>query len=105
MAFNSPPSLPPSLLQVEGLQLEGCSFDGSRLFENQRDSPSLVAMPPCTVAWVTKEATPPYPPSEVVSLPVYHSSDRDRLVICVDVPFSGVKVQWVQSGVALFLKN
>lgn len=41
-------------VKVGGLQLEGCSFDGSRLSENQRDSPSVSAVPPCQVAWIPK---------------------------------------------------
>lgn len=39
-------------VKIGGLQLEGCSFDGTRLSENQRDSPSISAIPPCMVAWI-----------------------------------------------------
>uniref|UniRef100_A0A8C9SU16 Dynein cytoplasmic 2 heavy chain 1 n=1 Tax=Scleropages formosus TaxID=113540 RepID=A0A8C9SU16_SCLFO len=40
--------IPEAKLQVKvgGLQLEGCSFDGSCLSENQHDSPSVSAVPP-----------------------------------------------------------
>ena len=41
-------------IKLGGIQLEGCSFDGTRLSENQHDSPSVSAIPPCVVAWVTK---------------------------------------------------
>lgn len=41
-------------VKLGGLQLEGCSFDGKRLSENQHDSPSVSAIPPCDVAWVQK---------------------------------------------------
>ena len=41
-------------IKLGGIQLEGCSFDGNRLSENQHDSPSVSAIPPCVVAWVTK---------------------------------------------------
>ena len=41
-------------IKLGGIQLEGCSFDGTRLSENQHDSPSVSAIPPCAVAWVTK---------------------------------------------------
>ena len=66
--------------------MEGCSFDGSKLTENSYDSPSMVAFPPCMVAWVTSEALPPYPPAECLSVPVYQSGRRERLLTCVDVP-------------------
>lgn len=49
LCFSSSPSLFP---QVGGLQLEGCSFDGVHLCENQHDSPSVSAVPPCYMAWV-----------------------------------------------------
>ena len=89
--------------------MEGCSFDGSRLLENKRDSPSVTTMPTCSVAWVTKDTPPPYPDGECLSLPIYFSAERDKLVACLDVPCgSGAingKAQWVQTGAALFLKN
>lgn len=34
--------------------MEGCSFDGNTLTENQRDSPSVSAIPTAAVAWVPK---------------------------------------------------
>ena len=95
--------------QIGGLQLEGCSFDGSQLTENCHDSPSVVAMPPCMVAWVTKDAPPPYPQGECLSLPVYQSGSREKLVTCVDVPCgsggSGERGTWIQNNPALFLNN
>ena len=92
--------------QIGGLQLEGCSFDSARLVENRHDSPSVVAMPPCMVSWVTKETPPLYPPGECLSLPVYQSSSRERLVTCVDVPCgSGGRGTWLQNNPALFLNN
>ena len=95
--------IPIVLYQIGGLQLEGCSFDGSRLTENSHDSPSVVAMPPCMVAWVTKDAPPPYPSSECLSLPVYQSGSRERLVTCVDVPCG--RETWLQNNPALFLSS
>ena len=37
-----------------GIMLEGCTFDGNRLAENQRDSPSFTEIPACKVAWIKK---------------------------------------------------
>ena len=100
MYVSSPP-------QVCGLLLEGCSFDGSRLLENQRDSLSVSIVPPCSVAWVTKDTTPPYNPTECISLPLYYSAERYKLVTCMDVPAGtgASKTLWIQSGAAFFLKN
>ena len=35
-----------------GLQIEGATFDGSRLLKNNSNSPSIGAAPLCTVAWM-----------------------------------------------------
>lgn len=40
------------VFQVGALQLEGCSFDGVCLCENQHNSPSVSAIPTCYLAWV-----------------------------------------------------
>jgi len=84
-------------LQVGDLQLEGFSFQGGRLLENQLNSPSVVAMPTCLVAWVNKDTPPPYPEAECVLLPIYSSSDRDKLVACLDVPCGGPRVSGYSS--------
>ncbi len=93
--------------QVGGLQLEGCSFDGSRLIENQRDSPSLCTVPPATVAWVANDTLSLYSAGQYISLPVYYSSNREKLVTCLDVPLpAGVGLeQWIRCAPAMFLKN
>uniref|UniRef100_A0A8C4RQF1 Cytoplasmic dynein 2 heavy chain 1 n=1 Tax=Erpetoichthys calabaricus TaxID=27687 RepID=A0A8C4RQF1_ERPCA len=41
-------------VKIGGLQLEGCSFDGNRLSESQHDSPSVSAVPPCYMAWISQ---------------------------------------------------
>ncbi|XP_069495113.1 cytoplasmic dynein 2 heavy chain 1 isoform X2 [Ambystoma mexicanum] len=94
-------------LQVEitGLQLEGCTFDGNRLSENQHDSPSVSSMRSCFVAWILQNANGPYSPEECISLPVYTSVERDSVVTNIDVPCGGHQDQWIQCGAALFLKN
>ena len=47
-------------IQVGELYLEGCTFDGKRLLENERNSPTVAAIPACNMAWVQK-VTLPYP--------------------------------------------
>ncbi|XP_067663541.1 cytoplasmic dynein 2 heavy chain 1-like isoform X1 [Haliotis asinina] len=92
-------------VKIGGLQLEGCSFDGSRLSENQRDSPSVAAIPPCVVAWIPKESSDPYSSDESILVPIYYSSARDRIVARLNIPCGGNQSQWLQCGAALFLRN
>ncbi|NXA12552.1 DYHC2 protein, partial [Sapayoa aenigma] len=90
---------------ISGLQLEGCRFDGNRLSENLHDSPSVSSVLPCYMAWIPQDAYGPYSPEECISLPVYSSIERDRVVANIDVPCGGNQDQWIQCGAALFLKN
>ncbi|NXI65822.1 DYHC2 protein, partial [Anseranas semipalmata] len=92
-------------VKISGLQMEGCSFDGNRLSENLHDSPSVSSVLPCYMAWIPQDAYGPYSPEECVSLPVYTSMERDRVVTNIDVPCGGNQDQWIQCGAALFLKN
>ncbi|XP_057206860.1 cytoplasmic dynein 2 heavy chain 1 isoform X3 [Triplophysa rosa] len=91
-------------VKVGGLQLEGCSFDGSRLAESHHDSPSVSAVPACYMAWIPQSAVGSYSPEECISLPVYSSSERLRVVTNVQLPCAGAHDMWIQSGAALFLK-
>ncbi|KAL2095875.1 hypothetical protein ACEWY4_008023 [Coilia grayii] len=92
-------------VKVGGLKLEGCSFDGSRLSENQHDSPSVSAVPSCYMAWIPQSAAGCYAPEECISLPVYSSGERLRVVTNIDVPCGGNPDQWIQTGAALFLRQ
>ncbi|CAH1776602.1 unnamed protein product [Owenia fusiformis] len=92
------------MVKLGGLQLEGCTFDGTRLSENQRDSPSVSAVPDCVVAWIPKDVPDPYDMNDVISLPIYYSTERDRIVARINVPCGGNIDQWLQCGAAMFLK-
>uniref|UniRef100_A0A3Q1BV91 Cytoplasmic dynein 2 heavy chain 1 n=1 Tax=Amphiprion ocellaris TaxID=80972 RepID=A0A3Q1BV91_AMPOC len=101
-SWRSP--IPQVKLQVKigGLQLEGCSFDGVHLCENQHDSPSVSAVPPCYMAWV--------PQGSVgilffIWLPLYTSSERVKVVTHISLPCGANPNQWIQTGAALFLKQ
>lgn len=54
---------------------------------------------------VLQDDTPdPYGVDETISIPIYYSADRDRIITKLNVPCGGNKSQWVQCGAALFLK-
>ncbi|XP_051782842.1 cytoplasmic dynein 2 heavy chain 1 isoform X2 [Erpetoichthys calabaricus] len=92
-------------VKIGGLQLEGCSFDGNRLSESQHDSPSVSAVPPCYMAWISQDAHGSYSSGDCISLPLYSSAERLRVVTNVDVPCGGNTEHWIQCGAALFLKQ
>ena len=41
-------------IKITGLQLEGCIFEGGRLSESAQDSPSVNAVPPCQISWISQ---------------------------------------------------
>ncbi|CAG6004611.1 unnamed protein product [Menidia menidia] len=93
-------------VKIGGLQLEGCRFDGLHVSENQHDSPSVSAVPPCYMAWVPKSsAVDPTASEDSIWLPLYTSSERVKVVTHVSLPCGANPSQWIQTGAALFLKQ
>uniref|UniRef100_A0A3P8WNV8 Cytoplasmic dynein 2 heavy chain 1 n=1 Tax=Cynoglossus semilaevis TaxID=244447 RepID=A0A3P8WNV8_CYNSE len=90
-------------VKVGGLQLEGCSFDGVHLCENQHNSPSVSAVPQCHMAWVPKVYLASS--EETIWLPLYSSSERLKVVTHICLPCGPQPNQWIQAGAALFLKQ
>lgn len=95
-------ALPPVHASIDGLLLQGCSFDAGKLVEAQPSAPELIQMPRCTLAWIPEEAPSPYG-SDVVDVPVYQNLLREKIVVTLSVPCSGSKQKWNVAGVALFL--
>uniref|UniRef100_A0A3Q1I1J7 Cytoplasmic dynein 2 heavy chain 1 n=1 Tax=Anabas testudineus TaxID=64144 RepID=A0A3Q1I1J7_ANATE len=100
-SWRSPIAQAKLQVKVGGLQLEGCSFDGVHLCENQHDSPSVSAVPPCYMAWVPQI----FNPYLFIWLPLYTSSERVKVVTHICLPCGANPSQWIQSGAALFLKQ
>uniref|UniRef100_A0A4W6F7X0 Cytoplasmic dynein 2 heavy chain 1 n=1 Tax=Lates calcarifer TaxID=8187 RepID=A0A4W6F7X0_LATCA len=99
-SWRSPIAQAKLQVKVGGLQLEGCSFDGVHLCENQHDSPSVSAVPPCYMAWVPQVCS-----CESIWLPLYTSSERVKVVTHICLPCGANPNQWIQTGAALFLKQ
>ncbi|CAF3644553.1 unnamed protein product [Adineta steineri] len=91
-------------VKISGLQLEGCSFDSGRLSESAPDSPSVTSFPSCYIAWISRDVAQ-QETHETISLPVYFSATRDRIITRLNVPCGSDKDKWLQCGAALFLKN
>jgi hypothetical protein len=45
-------STSPIKCQIEGLMLQGCRFDGTRLTELTSDDPTFIPVPMCHIAWM-----------------------------------------------------
>ncbi|KAJ3022561.1 Cytoplasmic dynein 2 heavy chain 1 [Thoreauomyces humboldtii] len=88
---------------IDGLLLQGCTFNGKRLSESQAEDPTFVQAPLCKVTWVAKNA--PQSLKGALEVPMYTGSRREKLVCNVSMPVDGDADAWILAGVALFLKD
>ena len=93
----------PHAVTLGELRLEGCTFDRTRLGETNRDSPSVVMAPPCQVEWVAANHAPSK--TDTMSLPLYMTSDRDKIITCLNVPVGNNAARWVLTGAAFFIAS
>jgi dynein heavy chain 2 len=70
-----------TVVQLEGLWLQGCEFDGKQLVDIRDEAGSeLVAVPACHVGWIGHGDAGPYPESATVDTPVYLALDREAML-------------------------
>jgi dynein heavy chain 2 len=93
-------------VQLEGLCLQGCEFDGRRMVDIRDaggNSRELVPLPACYLAWIGEGEADPHPADSTVRTPIYHSLDREELLCTIEAPNQGDAATRVIAGVALFL--
>jgi dynein heavy chain 2 len=76
-------------VELEGLCLQGCEFDGRRLVDIRDGgggSRELILLPPCFIAWVGQAEPDPYPAEATVRTPIYHALDREELLCTIEAP-------------------
>ncbi|GAB6032228.1 Cytoplasmic dynein 2 heavy chain 1 [Chamberlinius hualienensis] len=91
------------LLVLTGLYIEGCLFDGNILTECAHDSPSFTSVANVTIGWTSDKKAKVE--ESLVTLPVYQTRDRQKVITCLDVPCIGDSDKWIQCGAALFLQS
>jgi hypothetical protein len=93
-------------IQVEGLWLQGCDFDGKRMIDvrDQGNTKELVSLPVCYLGWISQNDKEPYAEG-VVSTPIYHTLNREKMLCSLNLPNMGDEASRVIGGVALFLNG
>lgn len=91
-------------IQVEGLWLQGCAFDGARMNEIRGKASEVVQLPICTLAWISEGEADPYSQG-VVETPIYFNLDREKLLCTLKMAANGDPSNYIISGVALFLNG
>jgi hypothetical protein len=92
-------------ISLDGLYLQGCAFDGSKLSDIRGQSSEIVALPSCSIAWIEDKKPDPYPAEQSVETPVYHGIDREKLLCTFNMANSGSSGNRIISGVALLLNS
>jgi len=92
-------------IRSSGIMLEGAMFDGQRLIASKHDAPTHATLPTCSLAWVPAKDRPSS--SGCISLPLYFSSDREKILAMLDVPVgaNGGEEPWLLAGAVLFLNS
>ncbi|CAP30934.1 Protein CBG11861, partial [Caenorhabditis briggsae] len=97
----TPSQLPPKqCVQVQGLLLQGATFD-SFLRETTVSSAAYVQAPILYLAWTSDSSSTIT--GEQIQVPLYNSSERSDLITAVNMPCRGAD-QWNIAAVALFLR-
>ena len=55
--------------------------------------------------FLVQDAPDTYSANECISLPVYFSENREKIVTNLTVPCGGEQDHWTQTGAAMFLKS
>jgi hypothetical protein len=69
-------------VQLDGLWLQGCEFDGRKMIDINEASASreLISLPTCYLGWIGEQEPDPYSDGSTVSTPIYHTLDREKLL-------------------------
>lgn len=73
-----------SAINVEGLWLQGCSFERNALADIRGKANEILQLPICSLAWAPQSSQDPNP-TGTVEVPVYYSLDREKLLCTLDV--------------------
>jgi dynein heavy chain 2 len=90
---------------VEGLYLQGCSFDGQNLVDIQGKTSEIIQLPVCYLSWIASNQQDPYPVEQTVQTPIYFNLDREKLLCTLQMSNNGNSSARIISGVALLLNG
>jgi len=88
-----------------GLSLQGALFTaGGTLSDARADTPTVVPLPTCIIAFIPKHLDDPQPDAGSVMLPVYEGLDRSKLLAKLRMPCkNNEQSKWIMAGTAIFV--
>ena len=94
----------PIVIEVVGLNIQGAGFnDKGRLQEVGSADREMVGVKSVFVAYCSPDRPPCYSDGAAMSIPVYYTPTRERVLTSVDVPIQTQEQRWIKSGTALFM--
>ena len=90
-------------LMINGLNIQGCLFDGKQISPTKADSLSYYAVPQCCISCIQSNQIDVYQDDFSVPIPLYTSQKRDHIIAMIKMPCGSNKNIWIESGVALFI--
>lgn len=82
--------------------MQGCDFDGKRMNDIQAQTDEILQIPKCYMGWISQSDPEPYVDS-CVTIPIYHSLDREKLLCTINVPNDGLESTRIIGGTGIFL--
>ena len=97
-------SLGPLPCALAGLSLQGALFTaGGTLSEARPETPTVVPLPVCTIAYIAKDLPDPQADAGSVVVPIYEGLDRSKILAKVRMPCkSSEQSKWIMAGTAIF---
>merc|ERR1712216_904356 len=95
-------------VSVEGLLVQGASFDGKLLAEADSNASELTKLGDgvcVSLAYVPKSEPEPYGKGEAIGVPLYFSTAREQVLVEVAMPIQGNEQCWILAGIGVFLTD
>jgi len=93
----------PLPLVIKDLTLQGASFGGKCLHETAPNAAEVSEVPPVAIAYLTHDQPDPYDVGQAISVPLYYSLSREKMLVEISMPFDDDESRWILSGTALYL--
>merc|ERR1711976_51170 len=84
----------PVKVTVQGMLLQGCTFEGNQLSRLRQDSGLFLPLPDVTLAYIPEDHPEPYN-RNALAIPVYVGASREEFVAEIKMPCSGDTESWI----------
>jgi dynein heavy chain 2 len=94
----------PIIVECQGLNMQGANFGSAGSLQEVGSSDrEMVGVGSVFVAYCAPDRPPNYSEGASMSVPIYYTRTRERVLTSVSVPIQTQEQRWVKSGTALFM--